>query len=260
MEKCQICDSVMEPSFRAKVLRKFEACYFLCPSCGFLRSEKPYWLDEAYSSAIAITDTGLVARNIKLAHQTATLIFTTFDPRAKYVDVSGGYGLLVRLLRDIGLDFYWEDPYCENIHAKGFEATHKPPPFATCTAFEVMEHLHDPLDFVRTQLQRYECSTMLFTTELYKGQNPPSKEWWYYSFSTGQHVSFYTRSTLERMAEALGLRFYTFSGIHIFTDKEILCAQLRKVLLRSSASALFARYVQYRLKSLTFADHQLLSQ
>jgi hypothetical protein len=35
-----------------------------------------------------------------------------------FVDIGGGYGLLTRLMRDRGFDFYWKDPHCENIFAK----------------------------------------------------------------------------------------------------------------------------------------------
>jgi hypothetical protein len=56
----------MKFSFTAKVLRKHLARYEVCDACGFLRAHEPYWLDEAYSSAIAAADTGLVARNYSL--------------------------------------------------------------------------------------------------------------------------------------------------------------------------------------------------
>jgi Nif-specific regulatory protein len=38
------------------------------------------------------------------------------------VDCAGGYGILVRLLRDYGVNALWSDPYCENVLAKGFES------------------------------------------------------------------------------------------------------------------------------------------
>ncbi|MDM9385348.1 hypothetical protein QUB80_32355 [Chlorogloeopsis sp. ULAP01] len=38
--------------------------YYFCEESGLLKTEKPYWLDEAYQEAIADTDTGLVRRNI----------------------------------------------------------------------------------------------------------------------------------------------------------------------------------------------------
>jgi hypothetical protein len=49
----------MRSAFRHTVLRKYDVQYFQCGGCGFLQTETPYWLDEAYSSAIVTADTGI---------------------------------------------------------------------------------------------------------------------------------------------------------------------------------------------------------
>ena len=41
---------------------KYDVKYFLCGNCGFVFTEEPYWLNEAYKSAINISDTGIVTR------------------------------------------------------------------------------------------------------------------------------------------------------------------------------------------------------
>ena len=63
---CKICTQPVSFEFNVKLLNKYQVDFFYCKSCGFLQTEKPYWLDEAYSEAIAIADTGLVARNINI--------------------------------------------------------------------------------------------------------------------------------------------------------------------------------------------------
>ncbi|MEJ2506837.1 MAG: hypothetical protein P8Y81_11315 [Ignavibacteriaceae bacterium] len=63
---CKICSSESKYVFSATVLQKYDVKYFHCPECGFLQTEEPYWLDEAYSSAIGAEDTGLIALNILL--------------------------------------------------------------------------------------------------------------------------------------------------------------------------------------------------
>lgn len=68
---CKICDSPLTQAFKTLVLGKHEATYNYCEECGFLSAENPHWLEEAYSSAIASTDTGLVARNVAIANQLA---------------------------------------------------------------------------------------------------------------------------------------------------------------------------------------------
>ena len=51
-QKCKICDSNSHYFATAKVLQKYNVDYFQCSNCGFVQTEEPYWLDEAYSEAI----------------------------------------------------------------------------------------------------------------------------------------------------------------------------------------------------------------
>ncbi|MEJ2105601.1 MAG: hypothetical protein P8X47_13660, partial [Ignavibacteriaceae bacterium] len=60
---CRVCNSKSKEVFSAKVLNKYNVKYYHCLSCGFLQTEEPYWLDEAYKSAIGIADTGIQKRN-----------------------------------------------------------------------------------------------------------------------------------------------------------------------------------------------------
>jgi hypothetical protein len=48
-------------------------------------------------------------RNINLSKMVATILLLFFDFRRKFLDYAGGYGVFVRLMRDIGFDFYWYD-------------------------------------------------------------------------------------------------------------------------------------------------------
>ena len=67
MNRCSICNCEKKEFLRAKILYKYEIKYLFCENCGFLQTEEPYWLEEAYSNAIADTDTGVVARNIAIS-------------------------------------------------------------------------------------------------------------------------------------------------------------------------------------------------
>lgn len=49
-----------------------------------------------------------------------------------------------------------------------------------------------------------------------------TKDWWYFSFETGQHVAFYTVEALQRLAEKFGKQFYTDGkGMHLFTKERL---------------------------------------
>jgi hypothetical protein len=162
----------MKFSFSETVLGKYDVSYFHCRDCGFLRTEDPYWLDEAYAKAISAADTGLLERNLAISARLAAILYLCFDARSAFVDVAGGYGTLTRLMRDIGFDFYWEDKYCENLLAIGFEADKAGPSIRALTAFEVLEHVPDPLNFVSDLMRRFGTGNVIFCTEVYRGPSP----------------------------------------------------------------------------------------
>lgn len=254
---CPVCGSSRKLAFRSLVLNKHDVSYWHCARCGLLQTEEPYWLDEAYCDAIAVADTGLVMRNFSLASRLVTLLYFRFERRGAYLDIAGGYGMLVRLMRDYGFDYYWDDKYCQNLLARGFEAGKSSKPFVALTAFEVLEHVHDPLTFIRTQLSQHNCRTLIFSTELYEGDAPPAVDWWYYVFNTGQHVTFYKRRTLEILAAHLKLNFYSLGGLHILTD-QTLHLSLSMRLMMGKFAPLTAFFIRNRLGSRTQADHVML--
>lgn len=253
---CPICTSPRRICFRTRVLDKYEVDYWHCPACGLVQPETPFWLDEAYSSAITSTDLGLVTRNIENSRRVACLLYFCFDRQGRYLDIGGGYGLLTRILRDIGFDYYWSDDYCQNIFAQGLEAETAVKPFTALSAFEVMEHVPDPLAFARAQLQQFEATTLIFSQDLYQatpqGEPPPPEAWGYYSPGHGQHISFYEGRTLDTLAEKLGLRRYSYRTTHIFTDRR-LHAPLLPLLLGRPALFL-VEYVKKRMTSRQLED------
>ena len=259
--QCPICSSQMKFSFTATVLNKYQAQYEVCDTCGFLRTHEPHWLDEAYSSAIAAADTGLVARNISLASKVAGALYWAMGERGegRYLDAAGGYGMLTRLMRDMGFDFYWADKYCDNLIAPGFQYKSEIGPCRAVTAMEVLEHLTDPVAFVEETLRTAGAHTLLFTTELYEGVPPRPEDWWYYTLETGQHIGFFQRRTLETLAARLGLHFASANGLHVLSTSVVNEGVLRFSTGRW-ASRLGPSWVRRRLGSKTMSDHQLMLQ
>ena len=119
---CKVCDSVLHPFGSARVLGRHEVRYYRCDACGFVQTEHPYWLDEAYDTALIAADVGVAQRNIELAAVTQVVIQQFFRADGRFLDYGGGYGLFVRLMRDRGFDFRWHDRYAPNLLSRGFEA------------------------------------------------------------------------------------------------------------------------------------------
>jgi 2-polyprenyl-3-methyl-5-hydroxy-6-metoxy-1,4-benzoquinol methylase len=260
MEDCPICGRERRACFEATILNKFTVKYFFCRGCGLLQTESPYWLEEAYQRAILDIDTGLVSRNIALSKRLSPLLFFALGKAEPYLDIAGGYGLLTRLMRDIGFDFYWSDPYCENIFAKGFAS---PPPghitrFAALTAFEVLEHVHDPVAFLEGHFRQSRPSMMIMSTELFAGDPPSPNRWWYYALGGGQHISFYQRKTLDALADRLSLRAYSSNGLHILS-KRVYSARLMRMMTGRFAYHILSQYVRRRMSSRTFVDHESIA-
>lgn len=242
---CPVCNGATSRMFTAKVLGKYDAGYLYCQTCGFLHVQDPFWLEEAYNSPIAWADTGIAQRNILLSNVVSNLLYFLFEREGKYVDIAGGYGLFVRLMRDAGFDFYWSDKYTPNLLARGFDAELSPHvQYAAATAFEVMEHVVDPLDFIGTVFRETHTGTFIFSTDLFEGQPPRPDEWWYYSFETGQHVSFYQKRTLQFIAGKLNLQLHSHGMLHILTDRRI-----NPVAFRLLASLTGSKYLSWIPKS-----------
>ncbi len=221
--KCKICNGHCKELFTALVLTRHSVTYFQCANCKFIQTENPYWLNEAYGSAISSMDVGLVYRNNMMVKAIVPILKEYFDYKAKFLDYAGGYGLFVRLMRDLGFDFYRQDIYCQNIFAAYLDVTDLPEEtrFEAVTAFEVFEHLVDPLQEIR-HMFKY-ADTIVFSTEL-QPEKPlvSSGDWWYFVPESGQHISFYTLSSLSRIAEALNCRIYSNNAnLHILTKKRL---------------------------------------
>lgn len=251
--RCKICSAESASFSRTKILNRYDVEYFRCSTCGFVQTDEPHWLAEAYADAISIADVGLVQRNLRRVPIVAALISTFFQAGGKFIDYGGGYGLLVRLMRDAGFDFYRSDRHCVNLLARGFEANpERDGNFELLTAMELFEHLADPIGEIE-QMLGYSRS-IYFTTLLLPEPTPQPGEWWYYVPEQGQHISFYTRKSLAVIAERFGLTLVT-DGVsrHLLTDRRV--SSLIFSTVSKYKTALILAPV-FRRKSLVTADYQ----
>jgi hypothetical protein len=226
---CSICNSPARPAFSARILAKYDVSYFSCPECGFLHTEKPYWLDEAYRHTLNDEDTSVLRRNWYFADIVSSLIFSLFNRKGRFIDFGGGHGVLTRLMRDKGFDFYWHDPNGENIFARGFEYNQSTGPAELLTCMECFEHFVDPRKEIETMLGI--SSNIFFSTQLLPSPVPEPDAWDYYGLTHGQHIAFYSMKTLRHLARSFGLHMYSNgTNMHLFTKNEFGNWKFRRAL------------------------------
>jgi 2-polyprenyl-3-methyl-5-hydroxy-6-metoxy-1,4-benzoquinol methylase len=219
MNNCKICKSDNYFIFEAKILNKIPVSYYKCKNCYFIQTDNPFWLNEAYSSAITRQDVGLVNRNLTFAPLVSTLIKLFFNKNGKFLDYGGGYGMFVRIMRDKGFDFFRYDVYCENIFAQGHDHLNEEK-YDLITAFEVFEHLDAPIRDIENML--IKSKNLFFSTELQPDNFTSPENWWYVMPETGQHIALYSLETLKFLAKKYNLYLYTNTKtFHLLTEKKI---------------------------------------
>jgi len=252
---CRICKSKVSKIFSSNILQKYSVEYFQCSRCEYIQTENPYWLEEAYSSPINVSDTGMIMRNLWFRNVAATTIFFLFNYKGKFLDYGGGYGVFVRMMRDVGYDFYWQDKYTENLFAQGFEfAETEKLPIDLLTCFEAFEHFVDPL----AEFENLLCISrnILLSSEFVPEPLPSPSEWWYYGVEHGQHIGFYQKKTFLYLAERYNLNFYTNSqNIHLLTEKQFLAPTFKLI---TKVSKYITPFIQKRMQSLTWKDSKKL--
>ena len=197
--------------FQHQVLGKHLGNYYHDQQIGYIFTHEPHWLDEAYSEAVSPLDTGILARNLANVDTISRCLLTnSHHCVVNGIDLGAGYGLFVRGMRDIGIDFYWSDRYSDNLLARGFEA--RSAEYSVAVAFEVLEHLPNPIEFLRESYREFRFHTCFFSALCFDEQKLPGSDWWYWTFESGQHISFFSRRALAWMAEQLEMQLWYIKG------------------------------------------------
>jgi hypothetical protein len=215
MGDCRLCAGAVEPAFEKTVLGRHRVTYLRCLACGSLQTERPYWLTEAYQSALAGSDTGAVYRSLT-CQAAVVVIARALRLNGAFLDYGGGAGLLCRLLRDSGLDAYTSDKYADPVYAQAFAIDPErlaSKPIALISAIEVLEHCAEPAAEIG-RLFAAHPQALFATTVAYRGQG---EDWWYLGATSGQHVFFYSPKALKLLAERHGYDYFGVDSFHVYS-------------------------------------------
>jgi len=257
INKCPLCQNQTTKAFSKQILSKYLADYESCINCEFLFINKPEWLEEAYKNSINDSDVGILYRNNIISKQ-ITIFYLLMAMKNPIVDIAGGYGLLVRLLRDQGIESYWHDKHTSNIFAKNFELSNTPKKrFSILTLIEVLEHLESPVDFF--QDIKLEFEHIFFTTDIKPNNNQDCLNWDYLGLDHGQHISFYSRRSLEVIARRLNLSFFSYKNMHWFSKSRITVLMKIKFFIAMNFYGIFIFIRPLFFRSLTYKDYLSIS-
>ena len=218
-DRCRVCGGELMFKWAGRVLHdRYEAEYHECRACQALQIPNPVWLPEAYrceaDPLLWNPDTGRFRRNYT-AYRLIRALAAGGLPADRVLDYGGGYGLLVQMLTDAGVDAWLHDPYVAQPYFAGTRSIPdlKDAPagaFDLVTAFEVAEHLTDPVR-VGADLRRVlrPGGAFVLSTGLYEpGLHGP--DWPYLTPLTGQHILFWSRAAFRAFAARQGLRSVAF--------------------------------------------------
>lgn len=245
---CRSCHSTVREIFSGSLIGH-KVSYFECAACGYVQTETPHWLEQAYAEAINDSDTGIMARNQANTRTVLATLWMLGELDGTLVDCAGGYGILVRLLRDLGVNALWSDRYCQNLLARGFEHTNEKATLVT--AFEAFEHFVNPAEELDKLLAL--APNVLFSTDIIADPAPKQDDWWYYGREHGQHIGFFRIRTLQKLAQERG-KFLVSNGVsyHLITDRPVN-PLLWKMMIR--ANKLMPLLLCRKLVSKVWSDH-----
>lgn len=252
--KCRLCGHQSKYLYTGKLIGH-PIKYYDCDNCGYVQTEEPFWLNEAYEQSINDSDTGILRRNLINNRIIISLLFFFFNTKNIVLDYAGGYGILVRLLRDSGINAFWSDKFSENLVSRGFELK-KDMKVDLVTAFEAFEHFEKPSEEFK---RIFDLSDNLFISTCIIDDNPPEPgTWWYFGEEHGQHIGFLRKKTLFYISKKYGKKVVSFRGnYHLFSDSfssNIFWAML------IVGSRILSPVISLFLKSKILDDHTLLSK
>ncbi len=196
--------------------------YLKCDGCGFVFTHffddftDEQWRRFVYNEEYAEVDPAFLGLRPAL---NARLIeaYLCGRRRARVVglDFGGGNGATVSLLRNKGWTYDAFDPF--GLNDVKAERIGK---YNLCSAFEVFEHLPDPVSSLKSILDKATPGrlTIIITTLVHDGviTDDLRLAWWYAAPRNG-HVSLFSHAALRALAGRFGLQLTSSKGTHLLT-------------------------------------------
>ena len=194
--------------------------------CHSLQTEEPFWLNEAYGEDAEKYDTGKASRTLENFLNLPSLFnLLKIESDVPSVDWGGGGGLLTRLLRDVGYNFYCYDLHLKSEFAQGFQWKKQASKVQVVTAFEVVEHFSNP-SIEWKKIFALKPEFVICSTEIYRNQR---EEWFYLSHLNGQHIFFYSEIALAIIAESFAYTVYNIGCYLLFCKTSLSSSQLESM-------------------------------
>ena len=218
---CRLCGSPTHLLFNKRVLHKHEVQFRQCSRCGATQSEKPYWLDEAYAPETAAEndrfDTGQVTRAlVNAAVLNALVQMSGLGTDARVLDHGCGSGLLVRTLRDTGIDAWGYDRYSTPHLALGFQAAPSEH-FDVINLCEVVEGFDEP----RQQFNTLFASNPALLVIQAGIVSQVTESWDYIAPEHGQHVFFMSPQTVQWLCRTYGRHAVSVAGFQVLARPDV---------------------------------------
>lgn len=97
------------------------------------------------------------------------------------------------------------------------------------TAFEVMEHLDEPIEEIGKWFDVAE--NILVSTQLNSSYDQEGEKWWYFNYESGQHIVLYNETTMQYIADYFTKKYIKINNnLHLLTSRDINEKKMKAVL------------------------------
>lgn len=213
MMKCEICKNITLNYFQDKRGNGF----YICSTCGFIQRDPTQFLTPEKEKERYLlhqnndSDTGYVAYLMDFLQ---TFVIPNSRKGGSVLDFgSGPNPVFLKLLKNYGFKAVGFDPFFNNNPHYAADT------YDVIILIEVLEHIARPVEVLTKLIQILKPDGCLIVrTELIPEQDPDLQKflsWWYKEDKT--HVSFYSESSIQALAEELLLK-----NVNISERKKIL--------------------------------------